>query len=93
MSRARKGQKGLDRVSTSRLDKRAHRQRLRAARRDAPTFEHTPRAVVLDLLACGLIDLDELRRRYGDHSDFDLVETHQRKLMSTLTHAPEVRDA
>lgn len=42
------------------------------------------RAAVCRMLERGLDELAELRKRYGQHRDFDLVEHHQRRLLDQL---------
>jgi len=75
--------RGLDRAKTARTDRDAHRERLARARaRGGEPL--TPRELLLDVLFGGLGELATLRRRYGAHRDFDLVETHQRKLIAEL---------
>ncbi len=87
MNRGRKGQKGLDRLTVPREDRRAHKRRLRergdAPRATAPEADPV-RLRLLAILDDGLVELGTLRTRYGAHRDFDLVESHQRKLIESL---------
>jgi hypothetical protein len=88
--------RGHDRIKTAGEDKRQHRRRLAARRTEHAVHyqlgEPMPRdAAVLErlgaLLEHGLGELASLRRRYGDHRDFDLVERGQRRLLAELREA------